>query len=269
MNEYLEFAKELAQEAGRIMKKYFIAEEIGLEIKSDQTPVTAADKEINELVINKVKQRFPDHGIMGEEDSYGLGRDNLWIVDPLDGTHNFARRIPLFAFSMALVMHGKLKIGVVYDPITDKLLWAEAGQGAYENERKLDLTIRPIPETLVISSWVVGGIENSIFHDKGVHGKVADLYARHGNIEETDFPIAYALAIVGSGSLDGVISTIRTPWDVAAGSLIAQEAGAKVTDLFGNSVVRWDKDANGILVSTPKVHAILLKTIQPALEKTK
>jgi len=268
-DEYLEFAKSLAEDAGRIMKKYFLAEEMGLEIKSDNSPVTQADTEINELVVQWVKSRYPDHGVMGEEDSFGLDKDVMWIVDPLDGTYSFAIGIPPFAFSAALVEDGQLRVGVVYDPITKRLLWATIGQGAFENGKKLDITDKNLTDNLLISSWVVGGIENSIFSDKSVHGETAGAYAQTGRIDEIDLPIAYGLAITGSGRVDGLVSSIKTPWDVAAGSLIAMEAGAKVTDLFGNAVKRWDKEANGILAAAPKLHAYLSETIKSVLESAK
>lgn len=269
MNEHLEFAKELAFEAGHIMKKYFLAEELGLETKSDNTPVTLADKEINELVINKVKTRFPDHGVLGEENSFGLDRSALWVVDPLDGTINFSSGIPPFAFSAALVIDGQLQVGVVYDPLIERLLWAAKGRGAYENETRLSVADREVTKSAFISSWVVGGIENSIFSDKSVYLEVAKAYLQKGMIDEIDIPIAYGLAVVGSKRLDGLVSSIKTPWDVAAGSLIASEAGAKVTDLFGNPVERWDKEANGILAAPARIHAFLLETIAPVIEGKK
>lgn len=266
-DEYLDFAKSLAKNAGEIMKKYFEAEDKGIEIKSDNTPVTLADKEINELVIQEVKRRFPDHGVLGEEDSFGLDRSDLWIVDPLDGTADFAKGIPLFAFSLALVSDGQLKVGVVYNPMNERLLWASQGGGAFENGQKLDVSDKEVTEKLRISSWVVGGIENSIFSDQSVGGALADAYARAGNIEVTDPPIAYALAIIGAGSLDAAVSSIKTPWDVVAGNLIAIESGCKATDLLGEPVERWDKEANGILVAAPTIHKHLLDIIKPALEE--
>lgn len=267
MNDYLGFAKELAQEAGEIMMRHFRAEDLTVEYKADRTPVTLADNEINRLVIEKVKEKYPDHGVLGEEESLNLEKGSIWIVDPLDGTPNFARKIPPFAFSLALVIGGELKVGVVYEPLTDRLLCAAAGKGAYENGKKLDISQKKLPGRFQISSWVIGGIDNSVFSDKSILGEVADLYAQTGIITAMDLPVAYALAVVAADSLDGIVSTIKTPWDVAAGSLIAIEAGAKVTDLFGNEVKDWTKPANGILAASPDIHHFLSDTISPALEK--
>jgi len=269
LEEYLEFAKGLAEDAGKIMLKYFRTDSLQTNIKDDLTPVTLADTEVNSMVISRVKEKYPGHGVLGEEESINLDSKQLWIVDPLDGTGNFAGGIPQFAFSIALVSDGAAQIAVVYDPIPKRLLQAIKDKGAYENGRKLDISNNSLKDSLVISSWVVGGIENSVFKDKAVHAKFADSYAQRGSIDVKDFPIAYALAIVAADSLDGVVSSIKTPWDVAAGSLIAEEAGAKVTDLFGNAVKAWDKDANGILAASPKLHAQLLEIIKPALKDSK
>jgi len=269
LDRYLDFAKELAVEAGLIMKKYFQAQDIGLEIKADKTPLTLADTEVNSLVIKRVKERFPGHGVLGEEESFGLESDNLWIVDPIDGTFNFSRRIPLFAFCLALATKGELQAAAVYDPIMGRLLYASKGKGAYENGQKLDVSNKDFHGTVSISSWVVGGNQNSIFKDISVHGKFADAYARQGNIAEIEFPIAYAIAALGSSTLDGVVTGLTTPWDAATGSLIAMEAGAIVTDLYGNKIEYWHKNANGVLAAPPKTHKFLLETIQVALKDSR
>lgn len=266
LEQYLNFAKELAADAGKIMRKYFRTDSLETKIKDDLSPVTVADTKINSMVISRVKQMYPGHGVLGEEESFNLNSKQLWIVDPLDGTGNFANGIPVFAFSIALVSEGALKVAVVYDPILDKKLYAKAGGGAYENGQRLDILKKSLPQRLNISSWVVGGIDNSVLADPKINEKVSKLYELEGDIDPHDDPVAYALALVGSGGFDAVVSTIKTAWDVAAGSLIAIEAGAKVTDLFGNEVSRWDKDANGIFAAAPVIHDKLMHIIKPALE---
>ena len=190
---------------------------------------------------------------------------NLWVVDPIDGTINFAKQVPLFAFSLALVSRGELKVAVVHDPIKNMLLSAAEGQGAYENDKRLKVSTGA-KQGLKLSSWIVGGIENSIFDNPNTEDKVKEVWRvarKTQNITTDDFPVAYALALVGSGDFDGTVSSIKTPWDVAAGSLIAKEAGAVITDFFGNPVRSWSKDAHGILAAPPAVHAYLLKILEP------
>lgn len=268
LDKYLDFAKGLAAEAGNIMKKYFRAEEMGLEIKSDLTPVTAADKEINKLVISRVKDRYSEHGILGEEESYRLDRDKLWVVDPLDGTPFFARGIPVFVFSMAYVEKGEPLVGVVLDPITKRLTTAIKGRGAYENGKKLEISTHN-PSSMVISSWVSGEGHQSCINNREIDGKLAYAYGQAGNILPFDFAIAHALMLVAAGRLDGCVTSVRNPWDVAAGSLIAKEAGAMVTDLFGNEIKRWDQDVNGLIAAAPKVYAQLYSSIEPVMREFK
>ena len=129
--EYLEFAKEIAYEAGKIMLKYFNTKDIS-SYKGDKTIVTLADKEINTYLINRVKEKFPAHSVDGEEEQFGKS-DYVWVCDPVDGTAMYARNIPVAVFSLALVVNGESKVGVVYDVFTDTLYSAIKGAGAYNN----------------------------------------------------------------------------------------------------------------------------------------
>jgi myo-inositol-1(or 4)-monophosphatase len=269
LNQYLDFAKNLAEDAGRIMKKYFMAEDLGLEIKSDQTPLTLADTEINSLVISRVKERYPDHGVFGEEESYKTNKESLWIVDPLDGTPNFARGVPIFAFSIALVVNGTPKVAVVSDPNTDRVYSAIEGQGAYENDKRLDLSGYQPKGNQVLSCWVVGGINGSVISTTDIDGKLEGAFGKKGGYVLFDLPIAYVLPMVGAGRFDACITSVINPWDLAAGCLIAKEAGAKVTDLFGDEIKVWDKNIRGAAVAAPNVHAELMEIISPELASYK
>jgi myo-inositol-1(or 4)-monophosphatase len=268
-DEYLDFAKGLAEEAGRVMKRYFVAEEMGLEIKEDRSPVTAADTEINALVIKRVKDVFPGHGVIGEEDGFDHDSKQLWIVDPIDGTFNFANGLPGAVFSLAFVEDGIAQVGVIYDPLLDRLFWAAASQGAYENERKLDLPEATRKGKFIISSWLAGGINGTLFQEKDLQGKSVSAYNNHGNIFVSDWPVAHALALVAGGRLDGIVTSCKNSWDLAAGGLIAREAGAKVTDIFGNPISRWNRDINGIVAAPPSIHKLLLEVIRPVTKEAK
>lgn len=267
MNEYLDFAKNLAAEAGEVLLKYFQAEKLGLQIKEDNSPVTIADTEVNNLVISRVKQHFPGHGVLGEEASINLESSQLWIVDPLDGTSSFARGLEDWAFSLAYVENGKPKVGVVYDPILRRMMWAAEGDGAFENDRKLTLP-NTIPDGfLEVSSWIGGGNKIVVFKDAVTESETHKAYSRHGGISLTNLPIAHALALTGAGRLHAAATSCVNPWDLAAGALIAQEAGAKVTDIFGRQVQRWDKNIPGALAAPPAVHQLLLDILLPVLNK--
>lgn len=268
-NEYLEFAKYLARQAGEIMKKYFRADEIGLKLKDDLSPLTLADTEINSLVINEVKKRFPNHGVLGEEESYNLDKKQLWIVDPLDGTPTFARGIPIFAFSIALVEDGVPQVGVVFDPNTDRYFSAIAGQGAYENGQQINIKDPHANASFVISAWVVGGINGSCIKSNDVDGKLVNMFGKNGSYIIFDMPIAYVIPLVAANYVDACLTSVINPWDLAAGGLIAKEAGAKVTDLFGDEITRWDKNIKGAIVAAPVFHDRLLKLTLPILKDFK
>jgi len=132
MNEYLEFAQKIALEAGNIMKKYFSKKDIS-SYKGDKTIVTLANKEINTLLIKRVKEKFPEHSVDGEEEQFGRSK-YVWVCDPIDGTAMYARDIPVAVFSLALVIDGVSTVGVIYDPFTENLYSAIKGEGAYQKD---------------------------------------------------------------------------------------------------------------------------------------
>lgn len=134
-NEYLEFAKDIAKYAGKIMLKYF-NQDNGASYKGDKTIVTLADTEINSYLIKQVKEKYPEHCVDGEEEQFGKS-DYVWVCDPVDGTAMYARHIPVAVFSLALVIDGISVVGVVYDPFTDSLYTAIKGQGAFKNNEKI------------------------------------------------------------------------------------------------------------------------------------
>ena len=123
--EYLQFAKDIAKQAGKIMLKYFDMDN-GASYKGDKTIVTLADTEINSYLIKRVKEKYPNHSVDGEEEQFGKS-DYVWVCDPVDGTAMYARHIPVAVFSLALVNEGESKVGVVFDPFTNNL---------YSNKRK-------------------------------------------------------------------------------------------------------------------------------------
>ncbi|MDR1032910.1 MAG: inositol monophosphatase, partial [Candidatus Nomurabacteria bacterium] len=131
MNDYLEFARRLAYAAGGVMLKYFRLGGGISHYKEDNTIVTKADTEINQMVIDRVRATYPGHGVYGEEDSFGRDKNELWVCDPIDGTNMFARGVPVAVFSLAFVVDGEPVMGVVYDPFTDRLYTAVKGEGAF------------------------------------------------------------------------------------------------------------------------------------------
>lgn len=261
----LSFAKELAYEAGKIMLHYFNAKDKGVVIKEDESPVTLADTKINHLVIDRVKAAFPGHGVLGEEASFNLDSSNLWVVDPLDGTPPFARGIPLSTFCMALVKDGQPIVAVVYDPYTDRLYSAARDQGAYENDRRLDLANHKPIGKLGVCLEVAGGSYWTTFKNPAIGGKMLEAFDRTSDIFTYYLPIAYSIVMVAAGRFDAVVTSGKNPWDLAAAGFIAQEAGAKVTDIFGKHISRWDKDIAGLRAGKPDIYDHIGTIIEPIL----
>lgn len=246
MEEYLEFAKEIAMYAGKIMLKYF-NEDNGTNYKYDQTIVTRADTEINNYLVNKVKEKFPTHSVDGEEERFGKS-DYVWVCDPVDGTAMYARHIPVAVFSLALVINGEPNVGVVYDPFTDSLYTAIKGKGAFKNGIKMqvnDIALDDIKSVSNFDIWpkakynIISSIEEL--------GKKT-YFVGLGSIIRASMCVAN-----GDFNLAIFPGTIQKYFDIAAAKVIVEEAGGKVTDLFGNEQ-RYDRDINGAIISNGKVH---------------
>ena len=150
-NEYLKFAKQIAYKAGEIMLKYFETDN-GATYKCDKTIVTLADKEINKYLIEKVKERFPEHSVDGEENSFGKSK-YVWVCDPIDGTAMYARNIPVATFSLALVIDGIPEIGVIYDPFLNHLYSAQKGKGAYKDEEKISVNAIELEDKRAVNQY--------------------------------------------------------------------------------------------------------------------
>ncbi|MBP3708208.1 MAG: inositol monophosphatase [Clostridia bacterium] len=253
-NEYLKFAKDIAYNAGKIMKKYF-KEDNGASYKFDQTIVTKADTEINSYLIEKVKERYPNHCVDGEEEQFGKS-NYVWVCDPVDGTAMYARHIPVAVFSLALVIDGVPEVGVVYDPFTDSLYAAAKGTGAYMNEKEIKVNSLPLEDMRSVSHYDMWPeAEYNVF----------DLIKELG--KKTYFigigSIIHACMCVATGDFSLAIfpGTKHKNCDIAAAKVIVEEAGGKVTNLFGDEQ-RYDSDITGAVISNGLVHEEVIKAVK-------
>lgn len=240
------------------MIKYF-KEDNGADYKIDQTIVTKADTEINEKLIQKIKEKFPTHSVDGEEEQFGES-GYVWVCDPVDGTAMYARHIPVAVFSLALVVDGKPIVGVIYDPFTDNMYSAIEGQGAYKNENRIsvnDISLDDIRSVSNMDMWPKS--EYDIYDTLKELGKKTYFVALGSVIR--------ASLCVASGEFNLAIfpGTKHKNCDIAAVKIIVEEAGGKVTDLFGNEQ-RYDKDINGAIISNGLVHGEVLETINKYLK---
>lgn len=253
--DYLEFAKALALEAGEIMKKHFMGD-VGVTYKHDKSRVTIADTAINDLIIKRVQQAFPDHSVRGEEASTQKAGDKyVWVCDPIDGTYNYSIGVALAMFSLALVEDGVPIIAVAYEPVTDKLYVATKGQGATLNGQKISVSKTKMESMVRID-----------IADK-LQSEVADLRSAGTILYEQGAKVTGLRNSVITGCLvaDGSISAALTctihPHDIAAVKLLVEEAGGKVTDVAG-SEQRYDEEIRGAIMSNGIIHDELVEIVK-------
>ena len=253
-SEYLEFAKGIASYAGKIMLKYF-NQDNGANYKGDKTIVTLADTEINSYLIKRVKEKYPDQWVDGEEEQFGKS-DYVWVCDPVDGTAMYARHIPVAVFSLALVIDGISVVGVVYDPFTDSLYTAIKGQGAFKNNKQIrvnDYSLEDIRTVCHCDMWSKAKYNVcNVFEELRKVTRLNDI----GSITR-----ASCLVATGDYSLTIFTGTEHKHCDIAAVKVIVEEAGGKVTDLFGNEQ-RYDRSIKGALISNGKVHNEVVEVIK-------
>ena len=257
-NEYLEFAKYIARYAGEIMLKYF-KEDNGGRYKGDNTIVTLADTEINSYLIKQVKEKYPEHAVDGEEEQFGES-NYKWVCDPVDGTAMYAKHVPVAVFSLALVIDGESVLGVIYDPFTDSMYTAIKGQGAFKNHQKIS-----------VNDYKLGDIRTAGHCDIWPRAE----YKIDKVLEELRQEIRFndigsivrscALVATGDYSMAIFTGTEHKNCDIAAAKIIVEEAGGKVTDLFGNEQ-RYDRSIKGALISNGKIHNEILEVINKYLK---
>jgi myo-inositol-1(or 4)-monophosphatase len=230
MPGYLEAAVEIAREAGTLLANYF-ERRIGYELKAEFDLVTEADRASERLVVERLRSRFPSHGIVAEEGGgYESPSDFRWYVDPLDGTTNFAHALPLFNVTLALEQAGEMIAGVVYDPIRQEMFTAERGSGAWLNNRRVHVSpVKRLDGALLCTGFPSRRRHLSI----NVHFYHQLAMATHG-VRRTG-SAAIDLAWVACGRLDGFWEFGLNPWDMAAGRLLVAESGGCVSDMRGQA----------------------------------
>ncbi len=257
MEEYLEFAKKLAKEAEEIALKYF-SFETETTWKGDDTPLTKADTEINDLIIKRVNETYPEHSIYGEEGSKIKENSKyIWVCDPIDGTMAFACGLPTFVFSLALVdqSNGLPVLGIVNDPVMKNMYWAYKGNGAYRNGKKISVPSTTTFKNTYFNTAASGrsiGFSNMLLIKTLSEMKCAVM----------KFPsFIYGGIQVANGKYVGAVYFKEHGHDVAALKIITEEAGGKVTDLNGEER-RYDEGGIGCIISNGIMHDEILKIVR-------
>ncbi len=255
MNPTLDFVERLARQAGDILRAGY-GGELHVQHKGIIDLVTEMDRRSEEYLLGEIGRSFPHHRILAEETGGQPGEECcIWYVDPLDGTVNYAHGIPIFAVSIAYRQDGVLQLGVIYDPMRDECFAAERGRGAWLNGK----AIRVAGENNLDQALLVTGFPYDIrTNPQNNLGYYASFALNSQGVRRLG-SAALDLAYVASGRFDGFWEMSLNAWDLAAGALIAQEAGAVVTDTAGTS--NYLSPPHSILAANPALHPQMLQVL--------
>lgn len=253
MRNELDVALEAAREAGTLVLQYFNGSEYEVKNKGlsfgsrGYNPVTTADHASNSLLKKILLTEFPDYGWFSEETSDSpdrLRKERVWIVDPLDGTHEFIEGVPNFVVSVALVEGNSPILGVLYNPATEEMFWATSGSGAKLNDEKIRCTPAEKPSEMVI-------LNSRTETKKGLWNPYMETFLEQRAVGS----VAYKLGLTAAGRADIFISLRpKNEWDICAGHCIVNEAGGKLKDLKGREVTYNNRNAlitPGVIAANP------------------
>ena len=245
----------ISKEAGQLIKNSF-GKDLEIEFKTNELNlVTEADKASEKLITEFIKKKYPSHGILAEEGSeLNKSAEYLWIIDPLDGTTNFAHGLPIFSVSIGLQKNGETIAGVVYDINQDIIYTAEKGAGATANGKKIIVSSNSnLAHSMLVTGFPYDVKENP---DKVFERFIAILKSSRAVRRLGSAAIDFCY--VAKGVFDGFWEVHLHPWDICAGKLIVEEAGGIVTDFNGNPINIYSKK---ILASNNKIHTQLIEVM--------
>lgn len=254
MNKYLETAIETALKAGRYLRRRFKAPK-HVEYKGEIDLVTDSDIGAEEIIIESLGKAYPGHEILAEE-TRNIGQKSKkgyrWIIDPIDGTTNFAHGYPLFAVSIALEYNGIVTLGVAYNPLLNEIFTAQAGRGTYLNGRKIHVSA-----TKTLSrSLLATGFPYDIRQDSKTNLDYFGRFQLKAQNIRRDGSAVLNLCYTACGRLDGFWELKLKPWDTASGHLLVKEAGGMVTDFSGR---RYNINKKEILATNGIIHKEMIK----------
>lgn len=252
-------AIETALKAGKYLKERFRYPK-HIEYKGEIDLVTDSDLGAEQIIINSIRKAYPQHRILAEE-TMGISKISrkgyCWVIDPIDGTTNFAHGYPLFAVSIALEYNGEIILGVVYNPLLNELFTARPGKGAYLNGKKIHVsTTRNLSQGLLAT-----GFPYDIRRDSKTNLEYFGRFQLKAQDIRRDGSAALNLCYTACGRFDGFWELKLKPWDTASGFLIVKEAGGRVTDFSGNRFNIYKKE---LLASNGLIHKQMLNILKPA-----
>lgn len=262
MTPTLSEVESLARQAGGILLASFnqrpgYGHHLDVDYKSLIDPVTEVDRQSEAYLLGEIRSRYPDHRVVTEESGKIAGQDCcIWYIDPLDGTVNFTHGVPIFSVSIAFARDNRLELGVVYDPIQDECFSAERGRGAWLNGKPIQASrTRDLDHSLLVTGFPYDIRTNPVNN--------LDNYARFSLRSQGVRRLGSAaldLCYVAAGRLDGYWETVLFAYDMAAGALIAEEAGAVVTDLYGGT--NYLASPQSVLAANAVIHSQMLAVLQ-------
>lgn len=254
--------REAADIGVAILRKYH-GRKIGVENKGAVDLVTRADREAEERVFKYLAARHPGHALIGEESWDGsceLGAGYTWILDPLDGTTNYAHGLDHYAFSLGLMFDGEPVAGIVVDPQRDHVYRALRGRGAFRNRKRL----RVSGATRLGHSLMATGFPyDRRHHLDELFEYLREFLLRSRGIRRMGVA-SLDLALVAAGQIDGYYEKTLHAWDVAAGMLLVTEAGGRITDFAGR---KFDPFGRTLVASAPGIHRAIIRVIKPIRAK--
>ncbi|POA97846.1 inositol monophosphatase [Chromobacterium sinusclupearum] len=263
MHPMLNVAVKAARRAGSVIQRASLnLDTIRVEKKKHNDFVTEVDRAAEEAIIQTILEAYPKHAILAEESgAKGVGSSEYeWIIDPIDGTTNFLHGHQQYSISIALAHKGQIQQAVVYDPSRNDLFTASRGVGAFLNDRRIRVSKRFMMNECVISTGFP--VADQSYLDQYL-GMLKDVIAKTAGVRR-EGSAALDLCNVACGRVEGFFELNLKPWDIAAGSLIVQEAGGIVTDFTGEQ--GW-LESGDIVAGSPKVLAQLLQLLTPHVAK--
>ena len=254
MNDTMRLAVEAAREAGQVLRDGF-ADPTGITSKGRRELVTTCDSASEGIILGAIRGAYADDLIIAEESAPEQGeRDRVWIVDPLDGTNNFAHGYPFFSIAIAVEERGELVAGVVYDPLRDELFAAEKGAGATLNDEPIVVSkASSLDESIVATGFPYDRSEETDNNLANLNRFILSVRGiRRAGSAELD------LVYVAAGRLDGFWEMGLKTWDISAGGIIVREAGGAVSNFAGG---RWDHRRGDVVASNGRIHDEMLSIV--------
>lgn len=245
------FITKIAKEAGKILLKYFQTDRELARMRGSVKEVTTKyDKMVDRFIIEAIEEKFPEHNLLTEEGgSVDKGSDSTWVVDSLDGTVNFAYGNPIYSVCIALLKNDKPVLGVIYAPSLNELYFAQKGQNAFLNGKKIKVTeIDDLSQSYI---YICEGGEKDRRRTVAI---LTTIYPEVVDVRKLG-SAGIEAAWVAAGRAEGYVTTKIEPWDVAAGVILVEEAGGRVTDFQGNS---WRPKRSDLIFSNGQAHQKLI-----------